>query len=64
MATDLLVAAPVILGLMAGWYAFQTWVRRSLPGVGRETDILEGRWGCRGCFLSNACEKEGECGRA
>lgn len=61
MAADFILAPVLVLGLMAGWFAFQAWVRRHLPGVGKESDILEGRWGCRGCFLSGACDRETEC---
>lgn len=64
MWADLVTSTGLLAALMAGWYVLQRWVRRNVPEMGNEQDILEGRWGCRGCFLVNRCDREAACSQS
>ena len=42
--------------LITAWLAFQSWVRRTTPGMRNDADVLRGRFGsCGACFGFEDC---------
>jgi len=58
MFYQLVIAISGIAVLLGFWIVFQNWIRKQTPELSDDCDVLEGRFGCGDCAVSQSCVLE------